>query len=343
MNVNNLKLSACQQSVEVADRDHLTKHKHICTTQGNNYEIKDVKVLGKNDSEDYDQYFSLKQQPFVGRNSVLVADLKSCTRRNVDGKVIIKTYKNSLNYAVNETAVNQYLKSITKHHPNIAEYLETAYDEEADTCFIVTKMYESVDLFDYMADRGKPMRERDAAKIFSSVVNCVQHLHNHGVAHRDLSAMNILLTKEHGEDNVRLIDFEMSVVMPRKKDGKHSQLLPLNKSTGTRKYMAPEIYTPQTTDYNPFQSDVWSLGVILFFMLVGCELYEEPSECDMRFQCVVTGRMADMLRLWNVKISPDALDLLQSMLHFNPAKRLTIDEVRNHPWLIKQLDAHSKL
>jgi len=98
-------------------------------------------------------------------------------------------------------------------------------------------------------------------------------------------------------------------------------------------YMSPEIYK----DRDPFDGyavDIWAAGVILFLMLTGFPPWERACQTDERFKYMTAGYLVQMLTEWNLGLSGDALDLLQRMLFLDPKDRLSLDQVRAHPWMV---------
>ena len=71
-------------------------------------------------------------------------------------------------------------------------------------------------------------------------------------------------------------------------------------------------------------------------MLVGSPPWEFPRDEDPRFRIIADGGLSRILAGWNRSISPEAEDLLQSMLRPDPKKRLTLEQVQNHPWVLAE-------
>lgn len=84
--------------------------------------------------------------------------------------------------------------------------------------------------------------------------------------------------------------------------------------------------------FDGFAIDLWAAGIILFTMLVGVSPFSWADTDDAKFRLVSQGGLDLLLKKWNRPISPDATNLLQSMLMFNPRERLTLYQVVNHPW-----------
>lgn len=97
-------------------------------------------------------------------------------------------------------------------------------------------------------------------------------------------------------------------------------------------YMSPEIY--QNKDpFDGYAVDMWAAGVILFLMLTGFPPWERACQTDERFHYMTAGYLVQMLTEWEIGLSSDAMDLLQRMLFIDPKDRLSLDQVRAHPWM----------
>jgi serine/threonine protein kinase len=74
---------------------------------------------------------------------------------------------------------------------------------------------------------------------------------------------------------------------------------------------------------------------MLFIMVTGAPPFERPDDADPRFQMIAKGRLSDMLDSWGMyHISASVRNLLTRMLIVDdPARRLTVNEIAQHPWL----------
>ena len=79
-------------------------------------------------------------------------------------------------------------------------------------------------------------------------------------------------------------------------------------------------------------------GVILYIMLTGLPPWEEPKTTDDNFNLMSTGYLVQILTERRVGLSADAMDLLQRMFWKDPADRLSLEQVCDHPWLTHQDD-----
>jgi len=222
---------------------------------------------------------------------------------------------------------------------------------DGSSLFIVMPYCEH-DLFDEL-ERNNSFSEQEAKYYFRQILNGVSHLHRCGVSHGDLSLENIMLlddNNKYGDYNDRsckIIDFGMSVRMPSiLSQSSHFTIQPKH-MRGKLSYMAPEIYNPtessqrnehkqqqQYASYNPFAADIWSLGSILFMLLVGAPAYEKPIMCDPFFQVITDGdKLERALDMWGIIISKEAIDLLKTIFQVDVCKRPTIDSLLDHDWL----------
>ena len=104
---------------------------------------------------------------------------------------------------------------------------------------------------------------------------------------------------------------------------------------GKHNYMSPEIYA-NTKPFDGFSIDLWAAGVILYIMLTGFPPYDQASRTDQRFDLIVNGNLVRQLESWEIHLSKDAGNLLQSMLQLDPRDRLTLAEVMAHPWVVNR-------
>ena len=98
-------------------------------------------------------------------------------------------------------------------------------------------------------------------------------------------------------------------------------------------YMSPEIYRNEEP-FDGFAVDMWAAGVILFLMLTGFPPWERACPTDERFHYMTAGYLVQMLTEWEIGLSSDSMDLLQRMLFLDPKDRLSLDQVRAHPWMV---------
>ncbi|KAJ6365045.1 hypothetical protein OIU76_029927 [Salix suchowensis] len=142
------------------------------------------------------------------------------------------------------------------------------------------------------------------------------------VCHRDLKLENTLLDGSPAP-RLKICDFGYS-----KSSVLHSQ----PKSTvGTPAYIAPEVLLKK--EYDGKIADVWSCGVTLYVMLVGAYPFEDPAE-PKNFRKTIHRILNVQYSILDcVHISPECRHLISRIFVADPAKRITILEIRNHDCL----------
>jgi len=162
--------------------------------------------------------------------------------------------------------------------------------------------------------------------------------HSAGLAHHDLSLENIMLTDQQQEE-VTIIDLGMCLRVPPSSSTSTTttswpvRLTP-QRCRGKAAYVAPEVVREEACD--PFASDIWSLAVCLYAMLTGRPLYNSPEDQAFRVMASSGGsrKIIDVYETHGLLVSPVAKDLLCRMLHADPTKRPTLEEVLLHPFLL---------
>ncbi|GAV90750.1 LOW QUALITY PROTEIN: Pkinase domain-containing protein [Cephalotus follicularis] len=148
------------------------------------------------------------------------------------------------------------------------------------------------------------------------------------ICHRDLKLENTLLDGS-SEPRLKICDFGYS----KASSVLHSQ----PKSTvGTPAYMAPEVLSRE--EYDGKIADVWSCGVTLYVMLVGAYPFEDikdPTNFKKTIQAPILN--VDYSIPDYVRVSIECKHLLSRIFVSNPEKRITIPEIKKHPWFLRNL------
>lgn len=157
-------------------------------------------------------------------------------------------------------------------------------------------------------------------RYMNQIARGVQYVHDNGYAHRDLSLENVLVTEE---DVCQVCDFGLAA----------TGTTLAHETVGKMFYMAPEVLAG--AEYDPTKADVWSLGVMLFIMLIGAPPVETASSADARYRYIVSRGVRKLIHRWGLtdELPADAIDLIESMLQIDPARRMTMDAVVAHPFL----------
>lgn len=200
-------------------------------------------------------------------------------------------------------------------HPHIMRLYEVI-DTPTDILMFVEYVPKG-EIFEYIVEQGR-LSEKEARRFFQQIISGVEYCHHHMVVHRDLKPENLLLDKNL---NVKIADFGLSNVMT---DGQF-----LKTSCGSPNYAAPEVI--RGNHYAGPEVDVWSCGVILFALLCGTLPFDDEN-IPALFKKIKGG----VYTLPN-HLSEGTRDLIPKMLVVSPNLRITIPEIRKHPWFLQEL------
>lgn len=195
-------------------------------------------------------------------------------------------------------------------HPHIIRLYEVI--ETPTDIFVVMEYVKSGELFDYIVEKGR-LLEDEARRFFQQIISGVEYCHRNMVVHRDLKPENLLLDSKC---NVKIADFGLSNIM---RDGHF-----LKTSCGSPNYAAPEVISGRL--YAGPEVDVWSCGVILYALLCGSLPFDDENIPNL-FKKIKGG-----IYTLPSHLSAGARDLIPRMLLVDPMKRVTIPEIRQHPW-----------
>ncbi|KAK4240565.1 hypothetical protein C8A03DRAFT_13077 [Achaetomium macrosporum] len=199
-------------------------------------------------------------------------------------------------------------------HPNILKLYGHFHDSKR--IFLILEFAGKGELYKHLR-RENRFPEWKAAQYIAQMASALRYLHRKHVIHRDIKPENILMGI-HGE--VKISDFGWSVHAP---NNRRKTLC------GTLDYLPPEMIKSGSKDnWYDEKVDLWSLGVLTYEFLVG----EAPFE-DTPIMTQKRIARADMtIPDW---VSKEAKDLIKKLLVLDPEKRLPLEEVQNHPWIIK--------
>lgn len=224
---------------------------------------------------------------------------------------------------IDENVLREVINHRSLRHPNIVRFKEVCLTNTH--LAIIMEYAAGGELFERICNAGR-FSEDEARFFFQQLISGVSYCHIMQICHRDLKLENVLLDGSPAP-RLKICDFGYS-----KSGLLHSQ----PKSTvGTPAYIAPEVLSRK--EYDGKTADVWSCGVTLYVMLVGAYPFEDPDD-PKNFRKTIGRIMSVQYTIPNyVHISAECKHLLSRIFMANPAKRISIPEIKSHPWFLRNL------
>ncbi|KAL2299139.1 hypothetical protein Nmel_014757 [Mimus melanotis] len=181
--------------------------------------------------------------------------------------------------------------------------------EDDDFVYVVLELCRRRSLLE-LHKRRKALSEPEVRYYLRQTILGCQYLHSHRVIHRDLKLGNLFLSDDM---EVKIGDFGLATRVEY--DGERKKTL-----CGTPNYIAPEVLGKKG---HSFEVDIWSIGCIMYTLLVGRPPFETSCLKDTYL------RIKKNEYTIPKHINPVAANLIQKMLRSDPATRPTIDELLN--------------
>ena len=183
---------------------------------------------------------------------------------------------------------------------------------------IIHRICKGGELFDEIIEKGH-FSEKDAAVIMKQLLSCLTYCHSKNIVHRDIKPENILLESNKDFNQIKVIDFGISVV-------KEPDAM-IKESIGTPYYIAPEVWKKS---YNE-KCDVWSAGVIMYILLSGTPPFNAATDAEMK-KMILEGSYSIEGGIWD-EVSDNAKDLISKLLTYEEKDRTCAGEALSHPWI----------
>ncbi|CAD8162446.1 unnamed protein product [Paramecium pentaurelia] len=234
------------------------------------------------------------------------------TKRVLAAKIIVKS-------SLTKSRTRQKLISEIKIHKSLQNTNIVQFEhvfEDHENVYILLELCSNQTLNDLLK-RRKRLTEIEVQCYVGQIVNALKYLHVQKVIHRDLKLGNLFLNKSM---ELKLGDFGLATKLEFEGEKKRT-------ICGTPNYIAPEVLDGKVG--HSFEVDVWSLGVIMYAMLIGKPPFETPD--------VKTTYKKIRQNLYSfpehVLISDPAKSLISRILNLDPAQRPTLDEIMAHPFM----------
>ncbi|OAA38153.1 calcium/calmodulin-dependent protein kinase kinase [Cordyceps fumosorosea ARSEF 2679] len=206
------------------------------------------------------------------------------------------------------------------HHPNLVQLIEVLDDPQEDLLYMVLELCKKgVAMRVGLDDHANRYSDTVCRYYFRDLILAIEYLHSQSIIHCDIKPDNFLVTED---DTLKVIGFKV-LEMFDKPSGMKSKT-----SAGSPAFLAPELCSPHR-EVSSTAADVWSMGVCLYCFRYGRIPFNRPSVLDM-YHAIQTDDPS-------IPDDEDLVfaDVLRRLLEKDPEKRITIDELREHPWITK--------
>ena len=211
-------------------------------------------------------------------------------------------------------------------HPNIVKLYQMF--ETKNSFYLIMEKCEGGNLFIKIQQRintKKLFDENVLSELIRQIASAIQFCHGKGICHRDLKPENICFTKLGSMENntIKIIDFGFGkYIKPNEK---------LQSEVGTILYMAPEVLQ---NNYNE-KCDIWSLGVILYFLIEGQPPFNGQNDGDIKMK--IKSMKYKFSKEWEQYSEKGEVvkDLINHML-VKEDERYNAQQVLDHPWINKE-------
>ncbi|KAI0386217.1 Pkinase-domain-containing protein [Hypomontagnella monticulosa] len=208
------------------------------------------------------------------------------------------------------------------NHPNLVQLIEVLDDPENDSLYMVLEMCKKGVIMKVGLDeQADPYPDEQCRLWFRDLILGIEYLHAQGVVHRDIKPDNLLLTED---DVLKIVDFGVSELFEKPDD------MMTSKSAGSPAFLPPELCQAKHGDVSGKAADIWSMGVSLYCLKYGRLPFRRDNVLDM-YEAIRT----EELQIPRENEDENFVDLITKILDKNCDTRLTLREIRNHPWVTK--------
>ncbi|CCD23242.1 serine/threonine protein kinase KIN2 NDAI_0B02070 [Naumovozyma dairenensis CBS 421] len=212
---------------------------------------------------------------------------------------------------VREASLGQIL-----YHPHICRLFEMC--TMSNHFYMLFEYVSGGQLLDYIIQHGS-LREHHARKFARGIASALQYLHLNNIVHRDLKIENIMISNS-GE--IKIIDFGLSNVFDNRKQ--------LHTFCGSLYFAAPELL--KAHPYTGPEVDVWSFGIVLYVLVCGKVPFDDENSSVLH-EKIRQGKVE-----YPNHLSIEVISLLSKMIVVDPAKRASLRQVVEHPWMTRGYD-----
>ena len=255
--------------------------------------------------------YIIKETIGKGTFSIVKLGINKITKEKVAIKIL---KKNKIIHREDVERIEREISILKKlSHINVIKIYKI--NEDKEKYYIFMEYCENGELFHYIVERQR-LTEEESSFFFYQLINGLEYIHSQNIVHRDLKPENLLL----GKHNIlKIIDFGLSNFCEVDNF--------LETPCGSPCYASPEMVSGKK--YNGHIIDIWSTGIILFAMMCGYLPFEDQDN-DILFKKILKCKIK-----YPEYLSDIVVDLMKKILVREPEKRITLNEIKLHPFYLK--------
>jgi serine/threonine-protein kinase len=223
--------------------------------------------------------FELLEVVGGGATGEVYRALDRILRREVAVKVLTRRFDAHQDPTHRQRFRNEAALTARLVHPNIVTVFDRG-ETDSGLSYIAMELLKGRTLHDALQAEG-PLHFRRAIELTGQICRALREAHQLGLVHRDLKPANLFLVERDDTQWVKVLDFGLAKPFDRSAQG---DLTEAGALLGSPTYMAPEQSRNQASP----QSDIYSLGVVLFLMLTGRVPFTAKSTFEVILQHLQT-------------------------------------------------------
>eukprot|EP00475_Leptophrys_vorax_P041531 TRINITY_DN782_c0_g1_i1.p1 TRINITY_DN782_c0_g1~~TRINITY_DN782_c0_g1_i1.p1 ORF type:complete len:770 (-),score=202.62 TRINITY_DN782_c0_g1_i1:67-2265(-) len=291
------------------------------------------------------EFYDVDGELGSGSYGTVVCAKEKATGRQFAVKVMPITAEDSINF-MNEYRVLKHLHELSPDNKYLMHFHEAVRDSK--NFYLICELLRGPMLFDYIMT-CKNFSEKVASAYVAEILEGLLFLHSNSIVHRDLKPENLMFSNvmddsKAGDWQIKIIDFGCAIEV--------SKFTRNTVMAGTPWYLAPEmLLSPVTRSVSVVSAtkdvkfsvakkqagveiclvDMWSVGVIVFFMLTGRLPFDGPTRTQV-YQAICKGLYEYPE---DIELSDNAKDFIQGLLTLDWTQRMTCAQALEHPWIKK--------
>lgn len=271
-----------------------------------------VDALGRSAGTQFERFY--KRERNIGKGHF--SSVYMASDRNTGDKFAVKVIKKDKNdMEKSKKFIRREVKVLSvTDHPNLVKAVD--FFSSGGKPHIVMEFVSGGSMRDLIRKK-KRLSEEDARPVLRGILEALAYLHELNIVHRDIKPENILMARP---DLPKITDFGLATFC---NEDKH-----IHSVVGTPSYVAPEII--RNVPYGP-PADIWSCGIVLYFMLSGERPFTGETREDIR-RSVLAGDLRFPSQLFGTS-TPEVKHLINLMLSFDQRSRISARDALLHPWL----------